>query len=102
MKLTWLACALVCMTLLFSAGCATSSMTDYGTAASMTDVDIESDIQDRLRSDTVTTRHTFGVSSASGVVTLTGSIKSAQARAQALNIAAGTPGVTEVVDRMHR
>lgn len=99
MKSTWLACALVVLTLLFSAGCATTSTLD---GAAAVDADIVSEIQDRLRSDPMTARHTFGVTSSSGVVTLTGSVKSVQARAQALNIAAGTPGVTEVVDRLYR
>ena len=102
MKFRWMAGVWLAVTLLGAGGCATTSETNYENSATISDSDVEHDAQDRLRSDPITSKQTFGVAVQSGVATLTGSIKNTQARARALNIVAGTPGVTEVIDRMYR
>ena len=92
----------LCVACLSGAGCASLSSSTGVEEVALSDADISHEIQNRLRDDLVTTRQTFGVSVSGGVVTLTGSVKNAQVRARAINIAEGSPGVREVIDRMYR
>ena len=89
--------ALSCMNM----SCSTSQ--PYGADVEpASDSEVVSDLSDRLREDTITSRFTFGVSVANGEATLTGYVPDQNARMRALGIADGTPGVQSVLDRMRR
>ncbi len=78
-------------------GCASLTSADMGS-----DAELAAAIQDRLSQDAVTGRAPLGVSVDQGVATLSGSLRDAGARARALSIVRGTPGVRGVVDSTTR
>lgn len=93
-----LAVAALAAGLALAGGCATA-----GQAGDvLTDHDIVTDVQDRLRNDEMTSRYTYDVQAEQGVVTLTGFVQNETVRARALNIARGAEGVKGVVDNLSR
>jgi outer membrane murein-binding lipoprotein Lpp len=95
-----------CLALVISAvtlsGCASLQGADdvEGDASLVSDRALASEVNDRLRMDRQTTKYTIGVSVEDGIVTLTGPVREAAARMQAIGIVRGTPGVKGVVDQM--
>ena len=78
-------------------GCANLALPETGSDAELAEA-----IQDRLSQDAVAGRSPLGVSVEQGVATLSGSLSDAGARARALSIVRGTPGVRGVVDSTSR
>lgn len=79
------------------AGCAS-----LDTAAGGTDAEVAAAALDRLAQDTVIGALPVGVSVDQGVATVSGALRDAGARARALSIVRGTPGVKGVVDDLSR
>lgn len=77
----------------FVMGCASLTSGDLGG-----DAELAATIQDRLAQDAVAGRRPLMVSVEQGVATVSGSLPDAGARARALAIVRGTPGVRGVVD----
>lgn len=84
----------------FMAGCCCTEQ-GYSLTAQSPDRQLQSDVIYRLRDDSITKPHNFGVTVENGIVYMRGSVPSNIAlRARALSIAEGTPGVTSVVDEL--
>lgn len=75
------------------AGCAGLDVASGGT-----DADLASAALDRLAQDSVVGRLPVGVRVDQGVATVSGALQDAGARARALSIVRGTPGMRGVVD----
>lgn len=69
-------------------------------ACSKTDSAIATQVKNRLASDETTKNAQIEVTTASKVVTLTGNIDSATAKAKAVELARATDGVSDVVDKL--
>ena len=83
------------LTVALLAGCATMQ---GGATGAISDEEIAQDVTSRLREDSVTKNHPFGVDVVSGVVYLHGSaMVSETVKARAASIAAGGDGVRNVV-----
>ncbi|MBU0678396.1 MAG: BON domain-containing protein [Verrucomicrobia bacterium] len=82
------------------AGCSTMISGTTDSTASYEDQQMTVDIVSRLSNDTITAPYSFSISAQDGVVIIGGFVSDSHARRMALSVAAGTPGVTEVVDRM--
>ncbi|MFH0909864.1 MAG: BON domain-containing protein [bacterium] len=80
--------------------CSTVPIDPESAAASNSDRDIEADISDRLRQDSMTSRFPLSVVSEDGVVTLAGTIGSEAARMRAVSMARGAAGVKGVIDNL--
>ena len=85
------------LAILWSAGCASLDST-----VPEGDLDLAAAAQHRLVEDSVTSRLALGVSVNQGVATLNGSVRDAGAKARALAILRGTPGIKGVVDNTTR
>ena len=85
---------------LFTSGCTTYSTTTPGATAGSND-QIEDDVIERLRQDDLTSTQGFGVRIEGGIATLYGSVPDEIVRLRALGIVRSTPGVKEVVDKLH-
>lgn len=88
-------------------GC--SSLTDsmneqaaMGTNVSEADMELRMDVIDRLQTDGITSRYTFGVVSESGVVTVYGSVPDEATRLRVRSVVESTPGVVQVHDQLRR
>lgn len=79
-----------------AAGCATT-----GEPLS-TDAALSQSVMDRLGQELLLERASVLATSADGVVTLTGVVRTDAQRARAMAIARSTAGVREVVDRLRR
>lgn len=86
---------------LLASGCATMDAYEDESAWS-SDQDLADEVASRLREDTLTREQTFGVTADNGIVTLQGAVPSESARARAVAIARGTPGVHQVIDKLYR
>lgn len=75
---------------------------DQAAATAQSDKDIESDIRNRLRQDSMTDRYPLGVASEEGVVTLTGFVGGEAAAMRAVSVARGADGVKGVIDNLTR
>lgn len=96
--LTWCGVMVLAgMLVLGGSGCATMA----GDAQNP-DVALSQSVMDRLGQDLLLDRSSVLASSAGGVVTLTGVVRSDAQRARAVAIAKSTPGVQDVVDRLRR
>jgi osmotically-inducible protein OsmY len=96
---TWAATAVLPALLCLASGC--SSFTEgYGYAEATQDEQIERAAMDRLTQDDLTAPEGLGVRVENGVATVYGSVPTAPIRLRALSVVNGTPGVTEVVDKI--
>lgn len=78
------------------AGCATNR----STSDQMDDAEIVAEVNARLAADSDTSALNIDVDSLDGVVTLTGVVRSDEARLEAERIARTTSGVTRVISRL--
>lgn len=91
-----------CTAMLLGGGTSTESgPAERGTAASTArDDDISGQVRSGFKADADLGRYTIGVATASGVVTLSGTVGSYAARDRAVQIARNTAGVRRVVNRL--
>lgn len=67
-----------------------------------TDEQLARDVQMRLANDPLAADFTFGITAVGSTVTVDGAVPSENLRVRVIGIARGTPGVTEVVDKLYR
>ena len=72
------------------------------TAPQGADQGLKSEVLHRLNTDDLLKREVVGVTVEQGVVTLIGTVSDDALRLRAIGIAAGTPGVQKVEDRLLR